>query len=86
MNDTIYMSQDQASHLRLTLRLPRELADHLRQQADQNLRSFNNELVSRLQQSRANGKAKAEKAKGHTAPTVAPSCESTPSKEDRNTK
>jgi hypothetical protein len=52
------MSKQQDGHLRLTLRIPQELADHLRQQADQNLRSFNNELVSRLEQSRnKDGKA-----------------------------
>ncbi|WP_354401716.1 Arc family DNA-binding protein [Variovorax sp. OAS795] len=76
------MSFNREGHLRLTLRIPKVLADLLRQQASQNLRSLNNELVSCLQQSRANGNVKAEKAKGHTAPTVAPSCESTPSKED----
>ncbi|WP_432445605.1 Arc family DNA-binding protein [Variovorax paradoxus] len=81
-SDTIFMSLPPDGHLRLTLRIPKELADVLRKQAGQNLRSLNKELVSRLQQSRANGIAEAEKAKGHTAPTVAPSCESTPSKED----
>ena len=59
------MSHQTDGHLRLTLRIPQELAEHLRQQADQNLRSFNNELVSRLEQSRKkDGKPKAEKAKG----------------------
>jgi hypothetical protein len=59
------MSKQQDGHLRLTLRIPQELADHLRQQAGQNLRSFNNELVSRLEQSRKkDGKPEAVKAKG----------------------
>lgn len=68
--------------IRTQIRLPSELADYLRQQATANRRSLNNEMVLTLERARESEQAKAEKAKGLTAPTVAPSCDSTPSKED----
>jgi len=46
------MSQKNKTLVRLQLRLPEDLAEYLRQQASQNLRSLNNEMVSRLEHSR----------------------------------
>jgi len=49
----------------LQLRLPSDLAEHLRQQAALNLRSLNNEMVSQLEQNRRSvGDVKAKKVKG----------------------
>ena len=63
------------------VRLPKNLKEWLAQKAASNRRSLAGEVVVRLEASREM-EPDAQKAKGHTAPTVAPSCESTPSKED----
>ena len=59
------MSHHVHSVVRLQLRLPSDLAEHLRQQAALNLRSLNNEMVSQLEQNRRSvGDVKAKKVKG----------------------
>ncbi|MBT2322558.1 Arc family DNA-binding protein [Variovorax paradoxus] len=56
------MSQELHPIVRLQLRLPARLAESLRQQATENRRSLNNEMVSLLDEatSRAAKKAKAQ--------------------------
>ena len=72
------MSQAHASPVRLQLRLPGPLAESLRQQALQNRRSLNNEMVSLLDEAVSRA---AKKVKGRIAPTIQPLDEKpTPSK------
>lgn len=42
----------QADQLRITLRLPKALADYVQAQASKNVRSFNGEIVQRLERTR----------------------------------
>ena len=67
--------------VQIKVRLPGELRDWLAIEASANRRSMTSEMIVMLEAIRK-AAATAQKAKGHTAPTVAPSCESTPSKED----
>jgi plasmid stability protein len=45
------MPSDDTNFVRITFRVPRDLAENLRVQAAENLRSLNNEMVQRLQAS-----------------------------------
>jgi hypothetical protein len=55
---------DQAREIsRMQLRLPTDLKDWIKQHAAENCRSLNGEIVSILEQCRANGNGKSKKAK-----------------------
>lgn len=48
----------QTDHLRITLRLPKALADFVQAQASKNVRSFNGEIVQRLERTRKDDERK----------------------------